>query len=325
MRRIRAGRILLAAAAAVLATLGCAQHYPVTAPAVETQLPARMAADVWPSWSPDGEEILYHRQGPDGSGPAGIYGIAMDGSRRRYLARSGWFFPTRPRLSPSGRYLLLDNLYWILVVDLERGEQRTLIYTDNGVSFPDWSPDERQVVYARAFLAFREPLDSAGVHIIDVDVGRDRYFQLPRDLSGADRPRWCPDGRRIAYVAAAPPRLVVVDTSGANPSVVFGTGSVSRGIESIEWVSPQPGGPWLIVANVSNSGRDQRTLLCNPATSTCETLAVRMGIWDAFRRDMKYLAYVKPTAADSIPVLHVKSVSGDVPFLDLQLTKVDPP
>jgi|GEM_PF-3042817 len=320
-----ARRALAGAGLVACALLGCAQSFPVTAPSSEAEVRAKVAADVFTSWTPDGSEILYHRQFADRERPAGIYAIAPDGTRQRFLAPAGFLFPTRPRLSPSGRYLLLDDLSRILVVDLTSGRTERVLYTDNLVFTADWSPDGRSIVYGRLSRAFGEPIDSAGIHILDPITGRHRMVGPPGSPLIGGRIRWSPDGGTIAYVYGSPPALYVADTNGTNARRLYAVPTNQFSIDNVQWVTPVPGGEPTLLIGIRKTGVPTEgaftTVLIHPVTARGETLGVELRQWDSFRNDLRYLAYVRPTRADSVPVLHVRSVSGDVPFVDMPLTR----
>lgn len=93
----------------------------------------------------------------------------------------------------------------------------------------DPSPDETAVVYQEGVGGGPGPLK---IHVIATGL------VTPLNLTGS-RPRWSPDGTRIAFIDQAD-QLVVANADGSNPTVL----SAPYVGPGIAWA---PDGQWLLV------------------------------------------------------------------------------
>jgi TolB protein len=151
------------------------------------------------SWSPDGQEILWHTGGALRDNPAaeiGLYRIV--GDRRRILPYAPGTF-LAPAWSPQGEG-------WLSVVasgDVDRlqhvspDDVITLVTTvGQGVSFI-WSPDGRHIAYAVRRL---DGTSAYGpVQVVDLETGQ--TDQLTNDAFRVLGFFWSPDGGRLAYLS----------------------------------------------------------------------------------------------------------------------------
>jgi Tol biopolymer transport system component/predicted Ser/Thr protein kinase len=161
--------------------------------------PRRIAArGNFPSWSPDGAEILY------ASGPwfdQKIYKVPAGGGEPREI-------PVRlppgaprlphvlyPRLSPDGRLLAFESQNAVYVVGADGGEPKKLVVG----RCPAWTADSSALVYSNAergqnlslWRVGISPSGAVGTPPAPITVGRGRDVQ-----AAVSR-----DGKRIAYAA----------------------------------------------------------------------------------------------------------------------------
>jgi Tol biopolymer transport system component/serine/threonine protein kinase len=137
------------------------------------------------------------------------------------------FFPS---FSPNGRRLVYqsdrtgNSEIWEL--DLDTKTERNLTDHASGDLAPDWSPDGKEIV----FLSKRG--DKYQVWIMDSEGGSPRLLAnhtVPVPLegwsNGAVAPRWSPDGRSIAFIAASDSGadLWVMDRDGSNARQILGS------------------------------------------------------------------------------------------------------
>ena len=133
----------------------------------------------WPSWSPDGEQILFSRQ--------------HGGTADREICRRGRCF------------VIPGESYWRLaVVDPGDGSFSEPPGPELALA-PAWSPGGEQIVYA----------GERGLVIQNVD-GKDSYLLTYNPLDAS--PSWSPDGSQIAFVRRMHDHwdLYIVDADGSN-------------------------------------------------------------------------------------------------------------
>ncbi len=174
------------------------------------------------SWTPDGKEIIYHRQTGTNRGPyilsldsgnpgrplfddskdvASVYSISANG---RYLA-----VMKNPVTSESdGNEVLTDQVALIDLVE-DREIEIPMVGTGNwGIAV---SPEGNAVVYTSPvsgeYQNYLQPVPPTGVR-----------YQVSR-VGGAEEPRWSRDGTKIYYRSGL--RIMVVDVQ-LEPEIVLG-------------------------------------------------------------------------------------------------------
>ena len=168
-----------------------------------------------PRWSPDGKQIVFERwTSPNNSQDHNIFIMDADGTNLRELTD-----PADAQLdgyqtfSPDGNSIVFsryapiqppnpvpNNWDWnngnsICILDLASGKIETI--SDMAVSFLDWSPDGKRIVF-NGTPTFG--VTHSNIWIMDADGGKPREL-LPDPPPGVSRynPRWSPDGKKILY------------------------------------------------------------------------------------------------------------------------------
>ena len=187
--------------------------------------PAKGVVDQQPDWSPDGGKVAFERKVPcPAGGPRNgldntcdlIYTVGRDGKGLSPLVPCDFadhcHGVNSPAWSPDGtkiafRYGLgnpafVDSLSYqagIWIEDTDGSGLRQVTQLTPGRSWdsdPQWSPDGRKLVFARADLK----TDASAVFTVNLD-GTDVRRVTPWRLNGGDGPDWSPDGRWILFRA----------------------------------------------------------------------------------------------------------------------------
>jgi len=146
-----------------------------------------------PSWSPDGQHIVFTSSGAMDTAGWQIYVIDADGKNlRRLTDQSGWY----PSWSPDGQHIAFvssrnafgDQIY---VMDADGSNQQRL--TDQGGRHPSWSPDGEHI----AFASHRD--ENWEIYVMNADGSNQR--RRTRTPAHDWHPSWLPDGKRIVFVS----------------------------------------------------------------------------------------------------------------------------
>lgn len=187
------------------------------------------AEDLFPTWSTDGESLLFtsHR-----NGNADIFTVAVAGGDPRPLI-SDSANDTSAVMSPDGRYIAFvsyrdrrpDPEIWVKhVVD---GHEQRLTSNRDADLYPAWSPDSRYILYVSDrdiqpdiwHLDVEALLEAAqGTNLLSELANADAYRRVTDQRRVVNRLDWSPDGSTIVY--AVPGRggsIYLVDADGSDP------------------------------------------------------------------------------------------------------------
>ena len=144
-------------------------------------------------WSPDGQRLVFSR-----GTPALIHTLNADGTG---LAPMPSLQPDQqgPEWSPDGRQIgfLRPGTLWLMGAD---GTNERQVDVPLGAGNLAWSPDGK-------LIAFNTTLDMGGsaIRLVNSDGTNPRVFTPPCSSPGECgeylRPRWSPDGTRLAYMS----------------------------------------------------------------------------------------------------------------------------
>lgn len=177
----------------------------------------RLAEGSWPSWSPDGRRVAFHRAGR-------VRVIGADGSGETELADGHW-----PTWSPDGQriaFVALDGRLSAMNVDgyvVQTLMSPALSSVFNwGTGKPSWSPDG-------ALIAFDQPdayADGFPARIILMRADGDSSYAPAGGSQYETEPSWSPDGSRVVYWSTGF-GLGIVDRNGGQTTQLYKDPSVA--------------------------------------------------------------------------------------------------
>ena len=134
----------------------------------------------------------------------------VDGSDRLQLTYPP-MYPVLPRWSPDGKQILFfefvlsaDKPARIYTISPDGGSPQLLLPDDPTQQLdPNWSPDGTKIVYAGESNS-----PASSIHV--VDLASRKISKLPGS-DGIYSPRWSPDGRYVAALAADSKTLLLFD------------------------------------------------------------------------------------------------------------------
>jgi TolB protein len=184
--------------------------------------PPKGVLDTEPDWSPDGTQIVFYRDDPNGCGEgceaSNIYTVNADGSELTRVTdcstaatqKGACLFAADPAWSPDGSHIVFaedvapfanDTPFWTGLVTIRadgthlrrvtRGQTHPVSFFDHG---PQWSPDGRWLVFQRDSFA----RNHWAVFISQSDGSHARRL-TPWSMDAGDHPDWSPDGQEILF------------------------------------------------------------------------------------------------------------------------------
>jgi Tol biopolymer transport system component len=146
----------------------------------------------YPSWSPDGKSMVYHKHSRGELGVTPAFG----------LDRSVDLFSTRGEMlaySPDGEQLALTPGYnQSLMIMNSDGTNPHAVLDNNGkvIAFPMWSPDGKSIVFGIGGF-FERPVTPGQIGLIRPDGSGLRILTEGKISSGFAS--WSPEGKRLVY------------------------------------------------------------------------------------------------------------------------------
>ena len=194
-----------------------------------TRLTREQTMEEHPSWSPDGEKVLFVSYQ---TGNSEIFMRDIDGSNLRQLTDDPGE-DLDPAWSVDGSQITFSSSrsenFNIYVMDLDGGNIRQLTKGHGIDRSPAWSPDGKQVAFAS------RRADNWDIYIVDAhsDGDGENARSLTDDPDADLAPVWSPDGRHLVFASDRSGSMEVYSI-GAD-----GAGVQRLGIEGIpsDWIN----------------------------------------------------------------------------------------
>jgi len=189
------------------------------------------------AWVPGRDTLVYSYGIPGGAGRSDLYVTDMNGNRR-LLASGG----RDPRVTSDRQWVYFggDNVIERIHLD---GTGREIVVPTT-VFHPDPSPNGTQLVYVHV-RRIPPPVEGFGLEIVIRTLSDSTERSLAFDVNDVNRPRWSPDGSRIAFWHADNTgfgAIYTIDVNGANEVQVSQPGRLYRS-DALDW---SPDGSWIL-------------------------------------------------------------------------------
>jgi dipeptidyl aminopeptidase/acylaminoacyl peptidase len=199
-------------------------NYDIWTVAVEDGTTARITRDtryeVFPSWTPDGANLLYVRLN-DAWTNHDVFERPAEGGPARLVVQDTDFFDYRAGgtfgyadVSPGGEQVLFRSYrsgwinYWL--VPRTGGTPRPLVAAEAEQRHARWSPDGERVLYVENHNGTHE------LRVVSSEGGTPEVVVAPEGMGVVSEPEWSPDGQSISYFYETPSAvrdLYVVDVA----------------------------------------------------------------------------------------------------------------
>jgi Tol biopolymer transport system component len=166
-----------------------------------------------PSWSPDGSQIVFSTTLHSSSSGFSLYIMNADGFNKHPMhKRKDSPIPTpgnNAQWSPDGSKIAFDLCVMcqvhinieIFVYDFENNSVTQITHTSYPVSnqYPTWSSDSKKIAFAtdRDYIDADSARYRQDLYVINADG---THLQRLTHSGKATRPKWSPDGKKIAYI-----------------------------------------------------------------------------------------------------------------------------
>jgi hypothetical protein len=248
----------------------------------------RITRGSWPSWSPDGRTLAFHREGH-------VYLIDADGSGERRLVAGGlaaW--------SPDGRRIAFTNALGMATIGVDGSGAATFLRHDfrgdtnaehdMGIGKPAWSPDGRFIAFEHFGDGEVQPAQIFVMDVFESDTPRRVTNSADGGRYAESDPAWSPtwDSRLVFWSYRY--GIATVPASGGEPSSVYlNFPTVAYGARP-GWSADGS----TLAFTAGRSGTDGPAIWTVPATGGAATLLIARGEDAVWSPDGARIAFVVP-------------------------------
>jgi len=146
----------------------------------------------YPSWSPDGKTMVYHKTFSDKVGVSPAFSLDAE---FELFSTKAWML----EYSPDGERLAFSDVGGTnLKIMNDDGTNIHQVFNSGGkvVAFPTWSPDGKSIVFGIGGV-FERPVVPGQLELIGADGSNPRMLSDGKYSSGFAS--WSPDGKRLVY------------------------------------------------------------------------------------------------------------------------------
>ncbi len=296
----------------------------------DSRLSPPLPKAVQPSWSPDGQQIVYvcYMEGeifipgePWGGTliypeeAADICVMNYDGTNKRRLVRDQGA-DSAPAWSPDGKTLAFTSAFTsafasnngLYLVDANGSKPRRLF---GFVQEYSWSPNGNQIAFVDCRPQTHGADNGSDLYIIDKD-GQNLIKVENPIMASLAYPRWSPDGRQLAYISTLDPRCLFAPSGAYTNSLMVADAQEAfqprKVVDNLPYLFDLMWtGPETLAYSRSRDGRaDLYTLdLKSGLRTRIETAA--SGIHYAFSPDGTTLAYSASEGATEVIYIQDRS------------------
>lgn len=179
--------------------------------------------EVNPSWTPDGNRIIYVKLNNEWTNHDIISINVEDASGKIILERDTDFFDYGygrtfgfVQVSPSGDDMLFRSHrsgwinYWVKPID--GGEARQVFQEEADQSNAQWSPDGSKILFTSNYNGTHH------LNVVSASGGGQKTLVGP-DMGVVSNPSWSPDGKQVVYTfetPTSPKDIYVINSDGSN-------------------------------------------------------------------------------------------------------------
>jgi len=177
--------------------------------------PVNRVAEVALGIDPQDRYVVVARTGGS-SVPAGLYRVELDNpDSTRFLVPLTPVFsgPFRVCISPDGLRMAYfrANLGDIMIYDMQTQAERRVTFTRGNAFDPEWTNDNKIILYNRGFLEAGAPDSTAGFRLLNVDTGAEIVVRSEGKPVYGRSPSWVGSRRQFAFTYGSPGAIYVYD------------------------------------------------------------------------------------------------------------------
>jgi Tol biopolymer transport system component/DNA-binding winged helix-turn-helix (wHTH) protein len=198
-------------------------------------------AELYPSFSPDGNEIAFAWSGDESGVGFDLYRKQI-GSERAFRLTSNPALVLAPAWSPDGRFIAFARETAVYLIPSLGGQERKL--SDASVAlwvFPwiSWSPDGKTLAFPGSDASRSwSVLPNAQIHLLDVDTMERRVLPSPDpSCKTVVSPSFSPSGDRLAVFCARTAGIGVIYLQSSNGEASRELVKTEGDFEGLAWAS----------------------------------------------------------------------------------------